>query len=221
MRKQLLLTLFVMLGATSNLWAQLSFGEAQKINEQWKFTLQNPENAHQQRLNDKNWQSVTLPHDWSVKGQLSPTLASCTGYLPGGIGWYRKRLEVPEERNGQKVFIYFEGVYNRSEVFVNGELVGSRPNGYISFAYDITDKVAFGKTNTIAVKVDHSMSADSRWYTGSGIYRNVFIVYANPLHIAQWGVFAYPKTNNKLNIETEVVNESKVTETITVKNELL
>ena len=87
------------------------------------------------------------------------------------------------------MYVYFGGVYNNSEVFINGKWVGKRPNGYVSFMYDLTPFIKFGEKNAIAVRVDHSDDADSRWYTGSGIYRDVFLVYANPLHIDLWGVY--------------------------------
>ncbi|GHV09860.1 beta-galactosidase [Bacteroidia bacterium] len=195
-------------------FAQLSFGQAKKINDDWKFSL-----------NDKQEQNVDLPHDWSVRGQLSPALASATGYLPGGIGRYRKTLSIPADKQGKKVYLYFEGVYNRSEVFVNGKSVGSRPNGYISFAFDITPYILYGKENQIAVHVDHNQSADSRWYTGSGIYRDVWLVYANPTHIAQWGVYAYPRVETErtpfLQVEIEIENGSNSNNTVTVNNELV
>ncbi|MES2485777.1 MAG: sugar-binding domain-containing protein [Bacteroidota bacterium] len=204
--------------------SQISFGEPQKINESWKFNLADTPNAQQASFNDTEWQTVSVPHDWSIKGQLSPSLASCTGFLPGGIGWYRKQLNVPQAKKGQKVYLYFEGVYNRSEVFINGHSLGKRPNGYISFAYDATPYINYGGNNTIAVRVDHSLSADSRWYTGSGIYRNVWVVYANPVHIGQWGVYAYPevkKGTGTLNVEVAVENASSAKSTVTVLNELV
>lgn len=205
-------------------FSQISFGDSKKINENWKFILQDTPDAKNAAYNDDKWQSVAVPHDWSVEGRLSPTLASCTGFLPGGIGWYRKALNIAENKRGQKVYLYFEGVYNRSEVFINGHSLGKRPNGYISFAYDATPYIKYGEANTIAVRVDHSQSADSRWYTGSGIYRDVWVVYANPVHIAQWGVYAYPEVNkNKgiLNIEVALENGSAVKTNLTVVNELL
>lgn len=168
-RKILILFLFTSLSIYS--FAQVSFGKPEKLNNNWLFILDDPKNAQFTDFNDKKWQPVDLPHDWSVKGQLSPTLASCTGYLPGGIGWYRKTLNVLSEKAGEKVYLYFEGVYNRSEVFINGHSLGKRPNGYISFMYDATPYIEYGKDNIIAVRVDHSRSTDSRWYTGSGIYR--------------------------------------------------
>ncbi len=203
--------------------AQVSFGEARKMNDEWKFNPGDVAGGAAADFEDSRWRSVDLPHDWSVEGQLSPALASCTGYLPGGIGWYRRTLEIPADRQGDKVYLYFEGVYNRSEVFVNGVSVGARPNGYISFMYDVTPCIEYGAANTIAVRVDHSQSADSRWYTGSGIYRNVWVVYAPPVHIAQWGVYAVPEVNGSkgtLNVEVEIENGSATGENLTVVSEL-
>lgn len=214
---------FVLAITFGSLQAQVSFGEPEKINDNWKFTLSDPKNAQVVDFKDNRWQNTDLPHDWSVKGQLSPSLASCTGYLPGGIGWYRKTINIPEEKQGKKVYLYFEGVYNRNEVFINGKSLGKRHNGYISFMYDATPYVNYGGNNIIAVRVDHSQSADSRWYTGSGIYRDVWMIYANPIHIAQWGVYAYPekvKNNYVLNVEIGIENEEDQDATLTIMNEL-
>lgn len=220
--KKILLPVFLF--SCLSAFSQISFGDSKKINDNWKFSLQDTPDAQKTTYDDTKWQSVNVPHDWSVKGQLSPTLASCTGYLPGGIGWYRKSINIPQNKTGEKVYLYFEGVYNRSEVFINGHSLGKRPNGYISFAYDATPFIKYGAENTISVRVDHSQSADSRWYTGSGIYRNVWLVYANPVHIAQWGVYAYPEVKNgngTLNVEVEVENGSAAKSTLTIVNELI
>lgn len=211
--------------AAKGLSAQVSFGQPELINDNWKFSLSDPEQAKEMDFDDSKWRTVTLPHDWSVEGQLSPNLASCTGYLPGGIAWYRKPLEIAANRADEKVYLYFEGVYNRSEVYLNGHLLGERPNGYISFMYDATPYVNFGGENTLAVRVDHSRYADSRWYTGSGIYRDAWIVYSNPIHIAQWGVYTYPTVANEKNgtlaIEIEVGNDTDANSKLTVVNTLL
>lgn len=224
MRKKILpIVILLLLCFAPSLRAQGSFGTSEKINDNWKFILNDVNDGQSVTLNDTRWQSVTLPHDWSVRGQLSPTLASCTGYLPGGIGWYRKTIDIPAGKQGEKVYLYFEGVYNRSEVFLNGQSLGKRPNGYISFMYDATPYIKPGEKNVIAVRVDHSQSADSRWYTGSGIYRDVWLVHANPVHIAQWGVFAHPekvKNGYRLNVEVEIQNEEKDNASLTVLNEL-
>ncbi|MCE5179756.1 MAG: DUF4982 domain-containing protein [Porphyromonadaceae bacterium] len=224
MRKKILsIVILLVMSIVPLIRAQVSFGTSEKINDNWKFILNDVNDGQSVTLNDTRWQSVTLPHDWSVKGQLSPTLASCTGYLPGGIGWYRKTIDIPAGKPGEKVYLYFEGVYNRSEVFLNGQSLGKRPNGYISFMYDATPYIKPGEKNVIAVRVDHSQSADSRWYTGSGIYRDVWLVHTNPVHIAQWGVFAHPekvKNGYRLNIEVEIQNEEKDNASLTVLNEL-
>ena len=213
------------LTSASDLYAQPGFGIAQRINSGWFFHLGGKgEEKDIKDMNDNAWKPVMLPHDWGVKYPLSPNLASATGYLPGGIGWYQKQLAIPVADQGKKIFLYFEGVYNRSEVFVNGKSVGKRPNGYVSFSYDISPYIVFGKENTIAVKVDHSQNADSRWYTGSGIYRDVWLVKASQLHIDQWGVYAYPELKGGegiLNTEITVVNGSTAASPITVQQELI
>ena len=165
--------------------AQVSFGEAKKFNENWLFSLSDDSLSISVSYDDSKWRKLDLPHDWSVEGQLSPSLASCTGYLPGGIGWYRKHFQVTDK--AARHYIYFEGAYNRSEVYLNGHLLGKRPNGYISFMYDMTPYLKEGD-NVLAVRIDHSRYADSRWYTGSGIYRDVWMISAPDIHFAQWGI---------------------------------
>ena len=192
---------------------QASFGKAELINDGWLFRLKDEADAYKSDFKDNSWRKLDLPHDWSVEGTLSPTLASCTGYLPGGIAWYRKKLEIPADLNGKKLFVYFEGVYNRSTVYINGQLLGFRPNGYVSFAYDLTPYLKPGESNILAVRVDHSQSADSRWYTGSGIYRNVWLVTSDPVHFDLWGV-TYQAKQVKANeaiiqVSADVKNETK------------
>lgn len=184
MKNRLLIALFLLL-ASFSLQAQVSFGEARKFNENWLFSLSDDSLGASASYNDSKWRKLDLPHDWSVEGQLSPSLASCTGYLPGGIGWYRKHFQVTDE--AARHYIYFEGAYNRSEVYLNGHLLGKRPNGYISFMYDMTPYLKEGD-NVLAVRIDHSRYADSRWYTGSGIYRDVWMISAPDIHFAQWGI---------------------------------
>ena len=162
------------------------FGISEKFNEGWLFSLSDNNKYKDIAYNDAQWRKLNLPHDWSVEGQLSQLNASCTGYLPAGIAWYRKHFNYAPDNNTPLSFIYFEGVYNRSEVYLNGHLLGKRPNGYVSFLYEMTPFIKKGD-NVIAVRVDHSRNADSRWYTGSGIYRDVYFVKAAKTHLAQWG----------------------------------
>ncbi|MBK1876137.1 glycoside hydrolase family 2 TIM barrel-domain containing protein [Pelagicoccus mobilis] len=186
------------------------FGESQKIHE-WRFHLADSTTADTPPSDSQNWRDIIVPHDWSVEYPASPDKSSCTGYLPGGIGWYQTEIDIPSDSLGDKrYYLYFEGVYNRSQVFLNGTLLGERPNGYVSFQYDITPHLDPGGENVLSVRVDHSLDADSRWYTGSGIYRPVHLVTANPIHFAQWGI-SYEATLNEsgeatLTLEAEVEN---------------
>lgn len=184
--KRLLISLLASL-ATLSAMAQVSFGDAVRFDNGWRFHLGDTPEAVADGFDDSRWQAVTLPHDWSVKGTLSPANASGTGYLPAGIGWYRKTFDG-RDLTAAQLYIYFEGVYNRSSVWLNGHLLGERPNGYISFLYDLTPWLRRDGQNVLAVRVDHSRIADSRFYTGSGIYRDVWLVSAGPVHFAQWGV---------------------------------
>ncbi|WP_139957155.1 sugar-binding domain-containing protein [Flavicella sediminum] len=160
------------------------------FNANWKFNLGDFSNAEQLSFNDDNWKLVKVPHDWSIEeGYQKENTAASTGFVPGGMGWYRKDFNLDESDKGKHISIAFDGVYNNSTVWVNGHLLGTRPNGYSSFSYDLSPYLHYGKEeNTIAVKVDHTAYVDSRWYTGSGIYRKVQLIKKAPLHIKQWGV---------------------------------
>ena len=222
--KYAVLSFAISLCAFTNTFAQLGFGEAEKFNESWLFHLGDIEINKPINERDRSWRTVQLPHDWSVKQPHNRSFASAMGYLPGGIGWYQKTLIPNKEDQGKKLYLYFEGVYNRSEVFVNGQSVGKRPNGYISFAYDISPFLKYGQENTISVRVDHHQDADSRWYTGSGIYRDVWLIRANHVHLEQWGVYAFPEIKGDkgiLHVQTTVKNESSTNVQLVILNELI
>jgi len=210
---------------TISLSAQVSFGDAEKINNNWKFQKGDYPAAANPAFDDSNWRDLHLPHDWSVEGPYSPHLASCTGYLPGGVAWYRKNLDIPARKESKRIYIYFEGVYRDGEVFINGHSLGMRPNGYISFMYELTPYLNFGGENIIAVRVDHSEYADSRWYTGSGIYRDVYLITANQVHIDQWGIYyTTPEVDAfraTMQVETTVVNHTGQQATLNVLQELI
>ena len=186
MKKSLLSAALSLLISVSA-FAQVSFGDAQLFNSGWRFHLGDVPEAAEATFNDSGWTQVSLPHDWSVEQPISPNYASGTGFLPGGIGWYRKTF-FGRTITAEQAFIYFEGVYNRSTVYLNGHKLGERPNGYISFMYDMTPYLNKEGMNVLAVRVDHTKYADSRFYTGSGIYRDVWLVGAGKTHFAQWGV---------------------------------
>ena len=183
----ILLSLIGCFVSVLGLGAQTSFGKPELFNDGWSFIQADVEGASESAFDDSAWARIQLPHDWSVKGPLSPDNASCTGFLPAGIGWYRKHFSARRLPQG-RIYIYFEGVYNRSSVYLNGHLLGERPSGYASFLYDLTPYLNREGDNVLAVRVDHSRIADSRFYTGSGIYRSVWLVSAGETHFALWGV---------------------------------
>jgi beta-galactosidase len=195
----------------------------ENFNYNWRFFLGQVNDAEKTGFNDVTWRILDLPHDWSIEGQVHPKnpTGGAGGYFLAGIGWYRKTFIVPGEWKDKHVSIYFEGVYMNSEVFVNGKSLGVWPNGYTSFSYDLTPFFEFGKENTIAVKVDNSQHLNSRWYSGSGIYRHVWLIVTNPVHIAQCGVvITTPVVNSKkadVQIKTFVKNETSTNQNVVVK----
>ncbi|HEX8314681.1 MAG TPA: glycoside hydrolase family 2 TIM barrel-domain containing protein, partial [Flavisolibacter sp.] len=162
------------------------------FNQGWKFRLDSVQQYNSADVNDAGWRTLNLPHDWSIElpfDSTSPT-GNGGGALRGGMGWYRKTFLLPEEDKFKNIFINFDGVYHNSEVWINGQSMGVRPNGYISFRYDLTPYVKYGtEKNVIAVKVDNQKQPNSRWYSGSGIYRDVRLEKTNPVHIDNWGTF--------------------------------
>lgn len=220
-----------MLMCSAAAWAQLSFGDATLFNDNWKFSLSDDSLARNVAYDDSQWRTLDVPHDWSVEGDLSKDLASCTGYYPGGIGWYRKHFEIKKlDKNPEtgilyatadKQYVYFEGVYNRSEVYLNGHLLGKRPSGFASFYYCLNDYLVEGE-NVLAVRVDHSRYADSRWYTGSGIYRDVYYVKAHHNHLTPWGTSYVCKslTDEEATIEVETSYDGRVEKQSCYKAEL-
>lgn len=203
--------------ATMDVLGQVSFGNPRLFDEGWLFSLGDMPDAQQADYDDTAWRKLDLPHDYSVEGVMSPQLASCTGYLPGGIAWYRKHFTASDYQAGLPdglLYVYFEGIYNRSEVYLNGHLLGKRPNGYVSFMYDMTPYLNIKGDNVLAVRVDHSKYADSRWYTGSGIYRDVWLVSAPFTHLAQWGsAYRLRKMNAhraEVEVDVETVSQGNV-----------
>jgi len=159
------------------------------FDEDWRFSRGDYAAAMMPGFDDAGWREVTLPHDWSSEGPFSAEFASGNGYAPGGVGWYRKHFKLDPAGTNKLVAVEFDGIYDYSEVWINGHLAGGRPYGYSSFQCVLTPLVRFGAENVLAVRVDHSRHADSRWYTGSGIYRHVRLRLTDKLHIAHWGTY--------------------------------
>jgi beta-galactosidase len=185
------------------------------FNNDWKFYLGNDSTASNENFNDNNWRTLNLPHDWSIEGNFSKENPATTqgGALPGGIGWYRKTFSITATSKNKNISIEFDGVYKNSEVWINGHYLGKRPNGYISFQYDLTPYLKFGKEkNSIAVKVDNSLQPNSRWYSGSGIYRDVALHIYSKNHFVKNGIFVTTQTADEkiatVNVKANIVFNS-------------
>jgi len=186
----------------------------ENIDLEWRFHLGDVDGASQPGYDDSGWRRLDLPHDWAVEGDFSQANPSGVtgGALPGGVGWYRKTFTIDAADKGKRVSVLFEGSYMNTEVFVNGRPLGVRPYGYVSFGYDITPYIKWGGENVVAVRVDNSEQPNSRWYSGCGIYRSVYLVKTAPLHIARWGTYTYSVVtggNADLNVETTVENDTE------------
>ncbi|KIQ25479.1 beta-galactosidase [Flavobacterium sp. MEB061] len=207
-------------------YAQDGVERKQLFDYDWKFFQGDASEAKANDFNDQSWRKLDLPHDWSIEGKIHPKNATGAGggYFPSGIGWYRKTFLVPDSWKAKKIAIYFEGVYMNSEVFINGKSLGVYPYGYSSFSYDLTPYLIFGKENVIAVRVDNSQQMNSRWYSGSGIYRHVWMIVTNPVHVANWGVaVSTPEVSSKkatVLVKTTVKNETAAIQRIVVKTDL-
>ena len=187
----------------------------------WRFVLADSAHMADVDYNDSHWRKLSLPHDWAIEGDFYASNPSGAGggALPGGVGWYRKTFSIPltpSQDGGTSCFIEFDGVYMNSTVYVNGQKVGFRPYGYSSFEYDITEYLKKGE-NIIAVRVDNSDQPNSRWYSGCGIYRHVWLTQTEHTHVAHWGTYVTSSLskNNKtatFNVMVEVANKTKDTQ---------
>lgn len=177
--------------------------------ESWYFKLENFDAPQLISEDLSDWRMLDLPHDWSIEGAFDPNHPAGTGggALPGGTGWYIKKFKLTSAQQNKKVFIQFDGVYQNSTVWVNGQKVGNRPNGYISFEYDITNYVFQEDENRIDVKVDNADQPNSRWYSGSGIYRDVRLVFTDKIFIPQWGQ-KITTSGADVSIITEIISEA-------------
>jgi len=196
------------------------------FNKDWKFFLGDAADAKAIVFNDSKWRKLNLPHDWSIEGKFDEKNPAKPegGGLPTGIGWYRKEFIAPINFKDRITTIEFDGVYKNSEIWLNGNLLGKRPFGYISFSYELSKYLKPGK-NIISVKVDNSAQPDSRWYTGSGIYRNVWLTSTAKVAIAHWGVkvlATVPENKNiaLITVNTTIFNRLSKPQTIKLVNNI-
>lgn len=198
----------------------------QSFNEGWKFYKGDVIEGQTAAFDDSGWDKITLPHDWSIFNTPNRDSAAGAGggCMDGGIGWYRKTFTVPADYKGRKVFIGFDGIYMNSQVWINGKSLGTRPYGYTSFEYELTPYLVYGDSNVIAVRVNNNHPT-SRWYSGSGIYRNVWLTVLNPNHVDYCGMFVttpdIKSSSAMVNIKTKIVNQSEASQPVQLSTTIL
>jgi beta-galactosidase len=186
------------------------------LDADWRFLKGDAAGAEALSFDDTKWRALSVPHDWSIEGPLDPKNATggAGGFLPAGIGWYRKHFGLPGAYAHRRVFVEFDGVLANSDVWINGAHLGKRPYGYVSFDYELTGNLNFGgnRPNILAVRADNSGQPASRWYTGAGIYRHVRLVITDPIHIERWGTFvSTPRVDAAqatVRVRTSIVNQA-------------
>jgi beta-galactosidase len=192
----------------------------------WRFLLGDPGGAEVPSGSDSAWRVGDIPQDWSSEGKPDKDNPSGAGggFFPGGTGWYRKTFTAPEDWKGKRVSVEFDGVYKNATVYLNGHKLGDHPYGYTAFTFDLTAELNFAGSNVLAVRVDNSAQPNSRWYSGSGIYRHVRVIVTDPTHVAHWGVFVTTaeasSTSAKISVRTRVANESDSQAGVTVETTL-
>ncbi len=192
----------------------------------WLFLKGDAPGSEKTDVNDSSWRKLDVPHDWSIEGpadEKNPT-GQGGGFMPSGVGWYRKHFTIANELRDRLVFIEFDGVMANSDVWINGFHLGNRPYGYVSFSYELTPHINFGKDNVIAVRADTSKQPASRWYTGAGIYRHVRLVIKDAVHIPQWGALVSTSqvgaNQTIVKVSTEVVNRSAIARLVSLEVDL-
>jgi beta-galactosidase len=201
--------------------------EIKNFDAGWLFAKGDTADAEKIEFSDKGWRKLDVPHDWSIEGpfdEKNPT-GGGGGYLPSGVAWYRKHFTIPAGQSLRRVFIEFDGVMANSDVWINGFHLGKRPFGYVSFGYELSDHINFGKANVVVVRTDTSHQPASRWYTGAGIYRHVRLVITDVVRIEKWSTFVTTPTVSHseaiVKIATEIVNSSAAAANLTIYTKLL
>ncbi len=194
----------------------------------WRFVKGDPQGAQSPEFNDGSWRALDLPHDWSIEGPFSEDAPAAGegAYLPTGIGWYRKHFTLPATTRGKRVALQFDGVYQRSEVWINGTSLGMWPYGFTTFSYDLTPHLKpAGRPNQVAVRVDNSLQPNCRWYTGSGIYRHTWLIITDHIYLAQWGTFVttpiVSPQSAAIEMTARVVNETDREAACELKTEIV
>ncbi len=197
------------------------------LDRDWAFFQGNLPGAEKPEFDSSAWRKLDVPHDWSIEGKFEKSAAT-TGsgaWLPSGVAWYRREIKLPDNIGDQRVWIEFDGVMANSDVWINGHLLGHRPNGYVSFRYDLTDHLKPGGKNLLAVRTDTSAQPASRWYSGAGIYRHIRLVTVHPVHVEPWGVAVstadVTEAAATVRIGTSLVNSSTKSGNVTIRSTVI
>lgn len=197
---------------------------AMALDRDWLFNKGDAPGAENPAFTDAGWRTVDVPHDWSIEGPFdenAPT-SGYGGYLPAGVGWYRKKFTLPQAWSGRRIFVEFDGVMANGTVWINGTSLGTRPSGYATFRYEITPQAAFGAGgNVLAVKADNSRQPASRWYSGAGIYRHVRLIAMDPVHFGAFATFATTPTLDNVHVTTTVENQGSAAGVVAVEAALI
>ncbi|MEX2729976.1 MAG: glycoside hydrolase family 2 TIM barrel-domain containing protein [Candidatus Sigynarchaeum springense] len=204
------------------------------LRDDWAFHLGDCPGAEIPDFKDDEWQIVNVPHDWSIHGKFTrdsieffdmfTNIGHRIGYLPQGIGWYRKSFQVPAEHEGKITAVQFDGIYKNADVYINGNHLGFHPYGYTSFHYDLTPYLRYGAMNVLAIRVNN-FGISSRWYSGSGIYRKVTITTTSKIHVAQWGHYIttpeIKDTTATVHVRTTIVNSTGTIAAIEIETDVI
>jgi beta-galactosidase len=218
---------FFLLALHSSTWAESPISSRSHVNwdDGWRFILADPAGAQEIAFDDTAWERVLLPHDWAIRGPISQSNPGIgrMGYYPGGIGWYRKTFVLPSSFAGKHVRVTFDGVYMNADVWINGHSLGRRPYGYVSFSHDLTPYLRNdGQPEVLAVRVDNSVQPSSRWYTGCGIYRHVWLTATNDTHVEPDGIFVTtPEATSiqaSIRVQTSIFHQSHISADVSVEH---
>ena len=230
--QNIILIVFIELLFSNSAFAQKKSSEIINFDDGWRFYLGGMQGAEAPLLNDSQWRKVDLPHDWSIedrpgtKSPFNPTAINqvSEGFTIQGTGWYRKTFELPVYDQDKQALLQFDGVYMNADVYVNGHHLGSHPYGFTSFYYNITQQLMPGKKNVIAVEVKNE-GQNSRWYSGSGIYRHVWLKMLSPVHVTQWGTYIttpqVSESSAQVNIASRLENNGNENAIVNVITKLI
>ncbi len=205
--------------------AELNVRRKTLLDKNWRFSQEDSLEHHKREFDDSQWRRLNLPHDYSIEGDFDESRTGRNAFLPAGTAWYRKTFSLPVEDEGKRVLVQFDGVYRDAEIWINGDSLGVRHDGYMSDYYDLTPYMKFGEDNVLSVRVDNSLQPNCRWYSGSGIYRHVWLIVTDRLCVQNWGVsvvcsnIAPEKAD--VSIRTTVCNATSQTQTFELRTTIL